>query len=486
MPPPRPAAQKPVIGQKVISGPSSVEDLPQELQSLPPNLNLPRGPVLSSSVPHSGPPVSWPQRASPFPPTQFPNPQFPTADPKLRQQLAHHLPQAPYGQPSAPMQIPGTPPQQFQVRPHPQVNQLTNPQVPAQGYNPALWQQPHGGPVATGGYSVPPQMGQIPQNSIRPGLPGQPQVSLANSFGQQMPTGMPQSSSVQQIIQGTPSQSFTNQPRQSIPSATPRSAFPGQILPPFPPGQVQPPMPGQTHQQPGLPSGYRPALLPHTQPQFGPPGQLTVSHPQGALIPGQAQAQPQSTQFHPGQLPQNRPQPNIGYAPTSFPSSQPQQIPPPHQVHPGSQMFPQAPLSQNSQVSFGPRPLSQPGAVPPQSNIYSFAATHMGQQPMGQQTIPSQFNTMFNGAGGQPMCPPGQNQILGHQNVAHPSSGQAVAPVMDNPVPLSLGSTLIPTPSPIQVSSQNQISAASNATPTGSTTILGSLQNKVDNLSIQS
>ncbi|RXN26323.1 tyrosine- phosphatase non-receptor type 23-like protein [Labeo rohita] len=486
VPPPRPAAQKPVIGQKVISGPSSVEDLPQELQSLPPNLNLPRGPVLSSSVPHSGPPVSWPQRASPFPPTQFPNPQFPTADPKLRQQLAHHLPQAPYGQPSAPMQIPGTPPQQFQVRPHPQVNQLTNPQVPAQGYNPALWQQPHGGPVATGGYSVPPQMGQIPQNSIRPGLPGQPQVSLANSFGQQMPTGMPQSSSVQQIIQGTPSQSFTNQPRQSIPSATPRSAFPGQILPPFPPGQVQPPMPGQTHQQPGLPSGYRPALLPHTQPQFGPPGQLTVSHPQGALIPGQAQAQPQSTQFHPGQLPQNRPQPNIGYAPTSFPSSQPQQIPPPHQVHPGSQMFPQAPLSQNSQVSFGPRPLSQPGAVPPQSNIYSFAATHMAQQPMGQQTIPSQFNTMFNGAGGQPMCPPGQNQILGHQNVAHPSSGQAVAPVMDNPVPLSLGSTLIPTPSPIQVSSQNQISAASNATPTGSTTILGSLQNKVDNLSIQS
>ncbi|KAK2887378.1 hypothetical protein QQF64_013494 [Cirrhinus molitorella] len=476
-PPPRPTAQKPVVGQKAVglrSGPSSLEsvgpsvasfeDFPQELRNLPPNLNLPRGPV-----PHSGLPVSWPQGPSPFPPTQFPNPQFPSTDPKLRQQLAHHLPQAPYGQP------PGLQPQQFQVRPaggitpaHPQVNQSTIPQVPP---HPALWQQAHGGPVAvTGGYSVPPQMGQIPQNSIRPGLPGQPQVSLANSFGQQMPTGMPQSSSAQQIIQGTPCQSFTNQPRQSIPSTTPRSAFPGQILPTFPPGQVQPPMPGQAHQQSGLPTGYRPALHPHTQPQFGPPGQLTVSHPQ---------AQPQSTQFHPGQLPQSRPQPNMGYAATPFPSSQPQQIPAPQQVHPGSQMFPQAPLSQNSQVPFGPRPLSQPGAVPPQSNMYSFAPTHMGQQ-----TIPSQFNTMFNGPGGQPMHTPGQ--MLGPQNVAHSSSGQAVAPVMDNPVPPSLGSTLIPTPSPIQVSSQNQISTTSNVTPTGSTTIMDSLQNKVDNLSIQS
>uniref|UniRef100_A0A673KJQ2 Tyrosine-protein phosphatase non-receptor type 23-like n=1 Tax=Sinocyclocheilus rhinocerous TaxID=307959 RepID=A0A673KJQ2_9TELE len=506
-PPPRPAARKPVVGQKVVghmSGPSSLEsvgpsvasfeDLPQELRSLPPNLN------------------------SPFPPTPFPNPQFPTTDPKLRQQLAHHLPLATYGQPSAPLQIPGPPTQQFQVRPaggitpvHPQVNQSTSPQVPAQGYNPALWQQAHGGPIAvTGGYSVPPQMGQIPQNLIRPGLPGQPQVSLPNSFGQQMPTGMPQSSSVQQIIQGAPCQRFTTQPRQSIPSTTPRSAFPGQILPPFPPGQVQPPMPGQAQQQSGLPSGYRPALLPHTQPQLGPPGQLTVPHPQGALIPGQAQ--PQSTlsnQFHPGQLPQNRPQPYMGYAATSFPSSQPQQIPAPHQVHPGSQVFPHAPLSQNSQVPFGPcQPQMQPGAVPPQSSVYSFAPTHMGQQPTGQQIIPSQFNTMFNGPGGQPMYISGQSQILGPQNVAHSSSGQAVAPVMDNPVPPSLGSTLIPTPSPVQVSSQNQISTPRPDLPSSSlvsqnlepqttssavltdkissdsTMSLDSIQNKVDNLSI--
>ncbi|KAF4100539.1 tyrosine-protein phosphatase non-receptor type 23b [Onychostoma macrolepis] len=474
--PPRPAAQKPVVGQKVVgrrSGPSSLqsvgpsvasfEDLPQELRSLPPNLNLPRFPVVSNPNPHGGTPVSWLQGPNPFPPTQFPNPQFPTTDPKLRQQLAHHLPQVPYGQPSAPLQIPGPSPQQFQVRPaggitpvHPQVNQSTTPQMLAQGYNPALWQQ--GGPI-TGGYSVPPQMGQIPQNSIRPGLPGQPQVSLPNSQGQQMPTGMPQYSSVQQIIQGAPCQNFTTQPRQSIPSTTPRSAFPGQILPPFPPGQVQPPMPGQAQQQSGLPSGYRPALLPHTQPQLGPPGQLTVSHPQGALISGQVQ--PQSTlsnQFHPGQLPQNRPY--MGYAATPFPSSQPQQIPAPHQVHPGSHVLPQAPLSQNSQVPFGPRPLSQsqmqPGAIPPQSNVYSFAPTHMGQQ-----TIPSQFNTMFN--------------------VAHLSSGQAVAPVMDNPVPPSLGSTLIPTPSPVQVSTSNAAPPSSD-----STAILDSLQNKVDNLCIQS
>uniref|UniRef100_A0A8C1K2R4 Protein tyrosine phosphatase, non-receptor type 23, b n=1 Tax=Cyprinus carpio TaxID=7962 RepID=A0A8C1K2R4_CYPCA len=503
-PPPRPAAQKPVVGQKIVghrSGPSSLEsvgpsvasfkDLPQELRSLPPNLNLPRVPVVSNPIPHGATPVSWPQGANPFLPTQFSNPQFPTTDPKLRQQLAHHLPQVPYGQPSAPQQIPGSP-QQFQVRPaggitpvHPQVNQSSTPQVPAHGYNPALWQQ--GGPIAvTGGYSVPPQMGQIPQSSFRPGLPGQPQVSLPNSLGQQMPTGMPQSSSVQQIIQGAPSQNFTNQPSQSIPSTTPRSAFPGQILPPFPPGQVQPPMPGQAQQQTGLPSGYQPALFSHTQPQLGPPGQLTMSHPQGALTPGQVQ--PQSTlsnHFHPGQLPQNRPQPYMGYASTSFPSSQPQQIPAPHQVHPGSQFLPQAPLSQNSQVPFVPRPLSQPqiqpGAIPPQSNVYSFAPTHMVQQPTGQQTIPSQFNTMFNRPGGQPMCMPGQSQILGPQNMAHSSSGQAVAPVMDNPVPPSLGSTLIPTPSPLQVSTSNAAPPSSD-----STAILDSLQNKVNNLSIQS
>ncbi|CAM4635979.1 unnamed protein product [Leuciscus chuanchicus] len=517
-PPPRPAARKPVVGQKIVgsrTGPSSFEsvgpsvasfeDLPQELQSFPPNLNLPRGPLLPNPVPRGGTPLSWPQGESPFPPTRFPNPQFPTTDPK--QQLSHNLPQnqAPYGQPFAPMQIPGLPPQQFQARSagnithvHPQVNQSNTAQVPSQGYNPALWQQAHGGPIAvTGGYSVPPQMGQI-----RPGFPGQPQVSLPNSFGQHMPTVMTQSSSVQQIIQGTQCQSFTTQPRQSIPSTAPRSAFSGQILPPFPPGQVQPPMLGQTQQQSGLPSGYRPALVPHIQPQHGLTGQQTVSHPQGALIPGQAQTQPQcslSNQFHPGQLPQNMPQPYMGYAATSFPSLQPRQIPAPQQVHPGSQIFPQAPLSQNSQIPYGARPLSQPqmppGAVPPQSNMYSFAPTHMGQQ-----TIPPQFNTMFNGPGGQPMYAPGQSQILGPQNVTHPSSGQAAAPMMDNPVPLSLASTLIPIPSPVQVSSQNQIStprpgvpssSTSSAAPTDemrsdSTTVLNLIQNKVDNLSIES
>ncbi|XP_067281615.1 tyrosine-protein phosphatase non-receptor type 23b [Pseudorasbora parva] len=488
--PPIPAARKHVVGQKVVgsrTGPSSLEsvgpsvasfeDLPQELQSFPPNLNLPRGPVLPSSVPHGG---------SQFPPTRFPNPPFPTTDP--RQQLSHNLPQnqVPYGQPFAPMQIPGLPAQQFQAR-------SSGGMTPSQGYNPVLWQQAHGGPnAATGGYSVPPQMGQIPQNSIRPGLPGQPQVSFPNSLGHQIPTVMTQSSSVQQIMQGTQCQSFTTQPRQSIPSTTPRSAFPGQILPPFPPGQVKPPMPGQTQQQSGHPSGYQPALVPHIQPQHGPPGQLTGSHPQGAPIPGQAQTQPQcslSNQFHPGQLPQNRPQPYMGYAATSFPSLQPQQNPAPQQVHPGSQIFPQAPFSQNSQIPCGARPFSQPqmppGAVPPQGNMYSFAPTRMGQQPMGQQNVPPQFNNMFNGPGGQPMYIPGQSQILGPQNVARPSSGIAAAPVMDNPVPLSLASTLIPTPSSVQVSSQNQISTPRPGVPS-SFTSSDFLQNKVENLSIGS
>ncbi|XP_051520675.1 tyrosine-protein phosphatase non-receptor type 23-like isoform X1 [Myxocyprinus asiaticus] len=548
VPPPRLTAQKPVVGQKVLgprSGPPSLEavgpsvtpfvagDLPKELRSLPPNMNLARGPVPPNPGPHGGTPHIWPQGTSPFPPSQFPNPQFPNTDPKLRQQLAQHLPpnHAPYGQasglplPLAPLQIPGLP-QQFQARSaggitsvYPQVNHSTTSQVPTQGYNTVLWQQAHGGPIAvSGGYTVPPQMGQMPQNSIRPGLTG-PQVSMPNSLGQQMPTGMPQSSSAQQNMQGTPYQSFTPQPGQSVPSTTSRSVFPGQILPPFQPGQFQPPRPFQAEQQSGFPTGYRPALVPHTQPQHG----LPVSHPQGA------QTQPQSVpshQFHPGQLPQNQPQPYMGYAPTSFPTSQPQQLSAPlqnpHQVQPGSQIFPQVPFSQNSQITFGPHPNSQPpmpsGAVPPQGNMYSFAPPHMGQQ-----AIPPQFNCMFNGTGGQPVYTPSQTQILGPQNVSRHLAGQAVAPVMDNPVPPSLASTLVPTPSSAHFSPQSHISTTKPDMPSSSlvnqnlepqatisatrsdeirqqssgeslpleivsdsTTVLDSLQNKVDHLSIES
>ncbi|XP_051527115.1 tyrosine-protein phosphatase non-receptor type 23-like [Myxocyprinus asiaticus] len=531
-PPPRSTGQKPVVGQKVLgsrSGPSSLEavgpslapfgageDLPQELRSLPPNMNFARGTVL----PNPGTPPTRPQGTSPFPPSQFPNPQFPNTDLKLRQQLAHHLPPnlAPYGQssgppqPSAPLQIPGLP-QQFHARSaggitpvYPQVNQSTASQLPTQGYNPALWQQAHSGPiVVSGGYTVPPQMGQMPQNSIRSGLPG-PQVSL----GQQMQTGIPQSSSAQPVMQGTLYQSFSPQPGQIIPSTTPRNAYTGQILPPFQPGQYQPPRPVQAQQQSDFPTSYRPVLVPHTQPQHGLPGQITVSRPQGA------QTQPQSgpsNQFHPGQLTQNRTQPYMGYAPTSFSSSQTHQlsapIQNPQQVQPGSQIFPHVPFSQNSQITFGPRPSTQPpmppGAVPPQGNMYSFAPPHMGQQ-----TIPPQFNSMFNGTGGQPMYTPSQSQIFGTQNVARPLSGQAVVPVMDNPVPPSLASTLVPTPSPAHISPQSQISTTKPDIPSSSlenqnlepqttpsaalplevvsdsTSILDSLQNKVDHLSIES
>lgn len=493
--PPKLATQKPVVGQKVL-GPKSG----------PPSLDAVLGPSVAPfagghNIPQGLPPnpLSWPQGASPVPSTRFPNPQFPNADSKPSQ-LAQHLPQnrLPYGPGPGipqPVQIPGLP-QQFQPRSaggttpvYPQVNQPATSQVPTQGYNPALWPQSHGGPVA-GGYTVPPQMGQIPQNCIRPGVPG-PQVSL----GQQI--GMPRSSSAQQIIQGAPYQNFTPLPGQNISTNTPRSAFPGQILPPIHPGQFQP------QQQPGLPPGYRPALVPHTQPQQGIPGQNAVSQPQGSFILGQAQPG-LSNQFHPSQLQQTRPQPFMGYAPTSFASSQPQLISGPfqnpHQIQPGSQNFPQVPFSQSSQIPFGPSnqlQMSQ-GAVPPPNNMYSFGPPHMGQQ-----TIPPQFNTMFN-VTGQPTNAPSQSQIP--------------VQVMDNPVPPSLASTLIPTPSP----SQSQISSTQPDVPTstlanqslepkstpcdaqpdkinqfsggslpqeaasGSSTILDSLQNKVDNLSIES
>ncbi|XP_051948770.1 LOW QUALITY PROTEIN: tyrosine-protein phosphatase non-receptor type 23-like [Xyrauchen texanus] len=503
-PPPRSTGQKPVVGQKVLgsrSGPSSLEavgpslphfgageDLPQELRSLPSNMNFARG-------------------------TLFPNPQFPNTDLMLRQPLAHHLPpnHAPYGQasglpqPSAPLQIPRLP-QQFQARSaggvtpvYPQVNQLTASQMPTQGYNPALWQQGHSEPIAvSGGYTVPPQMGQMPQNLIRPGLPG-PQESMPNSLGQQMPTGMPQSSSAQPVLQGTSYQSVTPQPGQSAPSTTPRNAYPGQILPPFQPGQYQPSRPVQAQQQSDFPTSYRPVLVPHTQPQHGLPGQIKVT---------QSQSGP-SNQFHPGQLPQNRTQPYMGYAPTSFSSSQTQQlsapIQNPQQVQPGSQIFPHVPFSQNSQITFGPHPSTHPtmppGAVPVQGSMYSFASPHMGQQ-----TIPPQFNSMFNGTGGQPMYTPSQSQICGPQNVARPLSGQAVVPVMDNPVPPSLASTLVPA----HISPQSQISTTKPDIPSSSleiqnlepqttssaalplevvsdsTSFLDSLQNKVDHLCIES
>ncbi|XP_057211388.1 tyrosine-protein phosphatase non-receptor type 23b [Triplophysa rosa] len=461
--------QPPKLGQKggqrvpvPRSSPSSLEavgpsvapfiarqDLPQEMRCFPPNTNFAGGPVLPNPSLHGGSPLTWPQGANPFPSTRFPTPQVPNTDSKPTQ-LPHHLPQ------NHITYVPSTGiPQQFQVRGtapvYLQANQPTTSQVPTQGYNPALWQQPPSGPVAvSGGYTVPPQLGQMPQNCFRPGVPG-PQVSMPNTFGQ------PQSSSAQQIIQGAPYQ------RHNIPPNAPRHAFPGQILPPIQPGQFQP------QQQSGLPPGYRPALGPHTQPLHG---QFTASQPPGAFF-NQHQSS-LSNQFHPGQLPQGRPQPYMGCPPTSFPSSQPIS---------GSQNFPQVTLSQNAQIPFGVRPSNLPqmpqGALPPQTNMYSF-----GPPQVGQQTIPPQFNTMPNGTGRPAMYTPSHSQIPGSL------SGQSAVPVMDNPVPPSLANTLIPTPTPAHVSASEpdkinpQGSRRENTS--GSSTILDSLQNKVDNLSIAS
>lgn len=74
--------------------------------------------------------------------------------------------------------------------------------------------------------------------------------------------------------------------------------------------------------------------------------------------------------------------------------------------------------------------------------------------------------------------PPGQSQIPGSL------SGQSAVPVMDNPVPPSLASTLIPTPSPAHVS--DKINPQSDGSCAKKNAVLDSLQNKVDNLSIAS
>ncbi|TRY65701.1 hypothetical protein DNTS_005550 [Danionella cerebrum] len=435
-------------------GPSvtSIGDRLQELQSIVPNQ----------------PQVS--QGTNSFPPPHFLN-QIPITDPNMKQQRGHRFlqNQTPYVQPSAPVQIPGLPPQQFQIRSaggsipvHSQINNPPASQVPA------LWQQPHPhGTSVPGGYFVPPQMSAIPQNSIMPGLTTQ---QMPNCLGQPRPAAIPQSSTVQPVVQG---QSFTTQPRQGIPSTT-QSAYPGQIHPPFPALQVQSLAAGQTS---GLSTGFRHVMLPQNQPQPGLPGHLAVSQPQGAILPGQVPNQP----CHP---PENKAHPYIGYPPTSFPT------PTAHQALPRSQIHPQACVSQNVQVPFA-HPQIPPGAIPPQRNMYSFPPTHISQPSMGLQPIPTQFNATLSGPGGPHMYTPGP------QNVALPSSGQgqAVTPVMDNPVPPSLASTLIPTPSsslqsqkctPTRNMSSSLGTQCSEPTDQiGTSTSLDSLQNNVCNLSLE-
>ncbi|XP_072532592.1 tyrosine-protein phosphatase non-receptor type 23b [Salminus brasiliensis] len=476
-PPARPTAQKPVLGNKVPSsgsGPSSLEavgpsaipfsreDLPLELRSFPPDLASAGGSALPNIPNHSAVPLSWPPGAAPFAPNPFPNQRTP--------QLSHvsqaHFGQAPGIPPSAaPLQPPGSGyilPQQFQPgaprgsTPVPSNPQNTS-QMPPQGYMPAPWQQAPSAPfpVVPGGYTgLPQQTG--PQSAPRPNVPGHQVPMPGGHFPQQMQTGLPQTTSAQQIPPG--SQYPVPHPRQSRSSQIPTAAFPGQNQPPIHPGQLQPMMPGQGQPQQGPAPLYWPSMAPQTQSQPGLPAQ-PVLQPQRAALPVQAQGQPHSgpvNQFFPGQPPQNQPQVPMSHVPPFFPAVQSQQMPGSFQ-NPNKQAPVPQTTPQNPQMPYIYHPSNHhqmpPGPVPPNSAQAGPPHTHY---VMGQPSVTTQFNPMFQ----QPVRPP-QTQNLQPQNI--PSSSGPVVPVMDNPNPPALAGIL--TPSPAQPLPQNQAIPGNVLTP---------------------
>ncbi|KAL7829883.1 hypothetical protein AOLI_G00307680 [Acnodon oligacanthus] len=446
-PPARPTAQKPVLGNKAPSsgsGPSSLEavgpsvtpfslgeDLPQELCSLPPDMALAGGSKLPNIMPHGAVPVTWPPGAAPFAPTPFPNQRMP--------QFSHSN-QSPYGQ------APGVPRSAGPLQP------------PGPGYT--LPQQFQPG-LSRGASTGPPQIG--PQSAPRPSLLGHqvpmPSGQFPHPIGQQMQAGLPQSSA-QQIPPGT--QYPIPKPRNSTSSQIPTVAFPGQSQPPIRPGQFQPMIPGQAQLPPGPAPPYWPSVVPQNQSQPGLQTAQTGPQPQRTPLPVQVPGQPHPSprnQFYPG-LPQGQ----MSHVLPSFPSSQPQQMPGsfqnPNQIT-QFQPTPQIPYSQNSQVPFTYQPSNQHqmprGPVLPY-NVQ--AGPPNTQHVMGQQPVTTQFSPML-----QPVRPP-QNHNFSPQNIPASSSGPSVVPVMDNPNPPAAAGIL--TPSPAQLSPQNQATPGNVLTPSSS------------------
>ncbi|MCI4392313.1 hypothetical protein PGIGA_G00144570 [Pangasianodon gigas] len=468
VPPPRPTAQKPVLGNKTpgpqsgtpcmeasVSSFSLGQDIPQKPHSLPPDMALARGPPLINTGPHGPNPLTWPPGAANPP---FSNQGMPQLTPTK---------QPPYGQvsgvpqPVAPIQHPSgyVVPQQFQPGPSrgitpvpPQINPQNTSQMPHQGYIPAPWQKSPSVsfPIVSANYTMPPEMGQ---SAARPSLPGH--VLMCGGQGQHMQSSMPQSSSAQQVTPGTQYQGFTPQPGNGIISQAPRVAFFGQSQPPSHPGQFQPPVPPQSQSQPIPTTAYWPTLGAHTQSLPGlpvQPGLLSVSQ---ASLPVEAKVQPFPSgpvnQFHPGQSTQNQPQAHMGHVLPSIPSSQPQQMPESLQnankQTPLSQTTTQVPFTQNlpmpsayyaSDNSHMPQRIALP-----EGNMYFQQGTPQSQaQPLPAQNMCQQPTTQFRPIfqTGNPL----QNQNIPPQN--NSSSGPITVPVMDNPNPPALAAILTPSP----------------------------------------
>ncbi|KAI4883290.1 hypothetical protein NFI96_021020 [Prochilodus magdalenae] len=439
-PPARPTAQKPVLSNKAPgsgSNPPSLEavgpsvtpfslgeDLPQELRSLPPDMGLAGGSKFPNTTPRGAVPLNWPPGAAPFAPTPFPSQRMPQFSPSVQ---PHYVQVPGVPQSTAPPQPRGSGyvlPPQFQPGPSGgSTPNPTNPQVPSQGYMPSPWQQAPTAPfpLVSGTSTGPPQIG--PQSV--------PRANFPFPVGQQMQTGLPQSSSAQQILPGT--QYPTAKPRKGVSPQLPTVAFPGQGQPPTHPGQFQPMMHGQGQPQPGPAPLYWPSQ-PGLPTQAGP-------QPQRAHFPVQAIGQPNPpNQLHPGQPQQNLPH---------DPSGQSHQMPGSFQNQ-NFQTPPRIPFSQSHPMPFTYQPSNQhqmpPGSVLPY-NVQ--AGPSHAQHLMGQQPMTTQFNPMF-----QPVRLP-QTQNLLPQNIPVSSSGPAVVPVMDNPNPPAVAGILTPSPAP-QLLPQNQ------------------------------
>lgn len=494
VPPPRPTAQKPVLGNSTPrpqSGTSSMEasvpsftpgqHVPQNLHNLPPDMALARGPPLPNFGPHGPTPLTWPPVAASAPFSNQGTPQLtPTKQP-------------PYGQVSGVLQPSGyVVPQQFQPGPSggitPVPPQIHPSQMPHQGYIPAPWQRPPSVPfpIVSANYTMPPEMGH---SAARPGLPGH--VLMSGGQGQHMQSGMPQSSSAQQVTPGTQYQGFPPQPAPGIISQAPRVAFFGQSQPSSHPGQFQPPVPPQSQSQSIPTTAYWPALGAQSQPGLPvQPGLLSVTQ---ASLPGEAKVQQfppgPVNQFHPGQTPQNQPQAHMGHVLPSVPYSQPGALQNANKPTPLSQTTTQVPFSQNIPMPFAYQSCN-PGL--PQGAIFQGGTPHSQAQPLPAQNMCQQPTTQFS-----PMFQTGNPLQIQHvppQN--NSSSGPSTVPVMDNPNPPALAGILTPSPAPplsnpqpgsvLKPSSSENKEGFQQINPSRGAVNPDSIQDRMDKLSIAS
>ncbi|TTO63372.1 Tyrosine-protein phosphatase non-receptor type 23 [Bagarius yarrelli] len=188
VPPPRPTARKPVpasglpgLQSHTSSAEASVSssaghDVPQKLNSLPPNMALAKGPPLPNFIASGPTPFNWPAGAAG---PQFLNQGMPQLMPFNHGQVSgvpHSMApiqQFPHGPPGGILPV------------LPQNYPQTLSQIPYQGYMPALWQKSPGVPMPndSANYTSQPE---IEQNAARP----DGNVLMCGGQGQQMKPSM--------------------------------------------------------------------------------------------------------------------------------------------------------------------------------------------------------------------------------------------------------------------------------------------------------